>query len=143
MISKACDRSMVEWDKQLPLLLFVYHSTIQESTRESPFFLLYGLDPCLPTASDLDLPRSAYAVDIEDYKTEFVVSLRKVHECAREQIEVAQDCQKKFDDRKCQEATYKVGERVMVYMPIDALGKDRKLPCPYHVLTMEPTGFYL
>ena len=86
----------------------------------------------------------SYAIDIEDYKTEFVVSLRKARECAREQTEVAQYRQKKLYDRKCQEATYKVGERVMVYMPIDASGKDRKLACPYHepyrILAVTPTN---
>ena len=38
----------VKWDKQLPLFLFAYRTTIQESTRESPFSLLYGRDPRLP-----------------------------------------------------------------------------------------------
>ena len=36
MISKSIDIS-VEWDKWLPLLLFAYRTSIQESTRESPF----------------------------------------------------------------------------------------------------------
>ena len=60
MISKSVSGSAVEWDKQLPMLLFAYQSTVQDSTKESPFFLLYGRDPWLPTASDVDLPRPAY-----------------------------------------------------------------------------------
>ena len=45
MISKSIEGSVVEWDKQLPMLLFAYRSTVQDSTKESPFFLLYGRDP--------------------------------------------------------------------------------------------------
>lgn len=45
MISKSIEGSIVEWDKQLPMLLFAYRCTVQDSTKESPFFLLYGRDP--------------------------------------------------------------------------------------------------
>ena len=43
---------------------------MQDSTKESPFYLLYDRDPRLPTASDLALPRPAYTLDLDDYKTE-------------------------------------------------------------------------
>ena len=64
----------VEWDKQLPMLLFAYRTTIQKSTRESPFFLLYGRDPHLPTTSDMELSRPAYSIN---YKSELVTCLVK------------------------------------------------------------------
>ena len=40
MISKSIEGTVVEWDKQLPMLLFAYRSTVQDSTKESPLFLL-------------------------------------------------------------------------------------------------------
>ena len=40
MLAKCTDGSVTEWDKKLPFLLFAYRSTIQSSTKESPFFLL-------------------------------------------------------------------------------------------------------
>lgn len=45
MIAKSTDPNGMEWDRKLPLLLFVYHSVVQDATMESPFFLLYGRDP--------------------------------------------------------------------------------------------------
>ena len=131
MIAKSVDVG-VEWDKQLPMLLFAYRSTIQESTRESPFFLVYGRDPRLPTTSTMELPRPEYTVDLDDYKSELVTGLVKAHEDAREQIKKAQVRQKKFYDMHAKEPAYKVGERVMVYMPTDVTGKERKLARPYH-----------
>ena len=40
MITKSGDVNGMEWDKRLPLLLLAYHSVVQDSTKESPFFLL-------------------------------------------------------------------------------------------------------
>ena len=37
-----------DWDDRLPYVLFAYHTSVQESTQESAFHLLYG---CLPTLS--------------------------------------------------------------------------------------------
>ena len=64
MISKCCEVAMHNWDQYLPHLLFAYRSSVQESTRESPFFLLYGRDPRLPTESILTQPVSPYTLDI-------------------------------------------------------------------------------
>ena len=68
MISKCTERNGKDWDKQLPFLLFAYRANIQQSTKESPFFLLYGHDPRLPTESALNLPSTPYMVDVDDYK---------------------------------------------------------------------------
>lgn len=46
MIAKSTDPNGMEW---LPLLLFAYWFVVQDSTKESPFFLVYGHDPRLPT----------------------------------------------------------------------------------------------
>ena len=64
-----------DWDTRLPYLLFAYRVTVQESTRESPFYLLYGRDPRLPTETALTQPTTPYQVDISDYRTELVAHL--------------------------------------------------------------------
>ena len=70
---------------ELPLV-FAYRSTVQESTRESPFFSLYGHDPQLPTRSVVDEVEPAYLVDMEDYRTEFLIGLAKAKKLALENI---------------------------------------------------------
>ena len=42
MVAKSCQVQDRDWDQQLPYLPPAYHVSAQESTRESPFFLLYG-----------------------------------------------------------------------------------------------------
>ena len=146
-MSKSSDTVTLEWDQQLPLLLFAYRSSEQESTKESPFFLLYGHTWSLITdlkTSVLNNVNPAYLVDMEDYKSEFLVSLSKAHKIALENIRKAQTKQKEFYDRHAGDHKFKVGERVMVYMPGDVTGKDWKLARPYHgpfrITTLTPTN---
>ena len=44
MLAKTVERNGKNWDTQIPFVLFAYRSSPQESTCESPFFLLYGRD---------------------------------------------------------------------------------------------------
>jgi len=41
-------------NRHLPFILFANRASVQESVRESPFYLLYGLDPRLLTVLDMD-----------------------------------------------------------------------------------------
>ena len=72
MISKSSTRS----DERLPFLLFAYRVSAQESTKESPFYLLFGRNPRLPTESTLTQP--VYTIDLDDYKTALVSNLGKL-----------------------------------------------------------------
>ena len=84
MIAKCCEKSK-DWDKQLPYLLFAYRANVQDSTRESPFFLLYGRDPRMPSDSALNSPTTPYMVDLEDYRSELTSNLSDAWAIAREE----------------------------------------------------------
>ena len=43
MLAKAGDRFGQDWDKHLPYVLYAYRVSVQDSTKESPFFLLFAL----------------------------------------------------------------------------------------------------
>ncbi len=75
MIAKCCETRQHDWDDHLPPLLFAYRSVVQESTKESPLFLLYGRDPRIPSSTVLSQTRSVYSIDTADYRTELMVSL--------------------------------------------------------------------
>ena len=49
MLAKSVAPGTREWDDRLPYVLFAYRAALQASTGESPFVLLYGRDPQLPT----------------------------------------------------------------------------------------------
>ena len=88
-------------------------------TKESPFFLLYGCDPQLPIESVLGTTKEAYLVDMEDYRSEFVIGLAKAQKLALESIRKAQEKQKGYYDRATESPKYRIGDRAMVYMPGD------------------------
>ena len=132
MIAKHAKKFGCEWDVYLPQLLFAYRTKPHESTGESPFYLLYGRDAKLPTETAFTRPWSPYLVDIEDYRTELTVGLTESWKQAKQNVCKAQTKQKKYYDHRSKEIDFKVGERVMVYMPQEAQGKNHKLALPYH-----------
>lgn len=56
MLLKTHVENETDWDQTLPLCMMAYRSSIQESTRFSPFELLYGRDMRLPCDNYIDLP---------------------------------------------------------------------------------------
>ena len=81
------------WDQKLPYVLFAYRASMQESTKESPFFL-YGRDPRLPTEQMMAPPDSRSLVDADDYKTEMVCGMSEAWKLAQAQVRKAQSRQK-------------------------------------------------
>ena len=144
MIAKTTQSHGRDWDRHLPYLLYAYRSTVQSSTRESPFFLLYGRDPRLPLDTTLSQPSTPYMIDVDDYKTELVAGLSDAWKLAGEQVKLAQQRQKSQYDRKSQELNLQPGDRVMVYMPSEKQGKARKVARPYYgpyrVISVTPTN---
>ena len=60
MLSKSVSKYGRDWDQHLPYLLFAYRVAVQESTQMSPFYLLYGREPRVPTETALNKPRTVY-----------------------------------------------------------------------------------
>ena len=56
-----------DWDDHLPYVLFSYRTSIQTSTWESPFYMLYGRDPGLPGDAVLSTPEDRRTIDDEIY----------------------------------------------------------------------------
>ena len=88
MIAKCCEVNQHDQDNHLP---FLHQSSIQDSTRESLFFLVYGRNRRLPTETVLSKPVSPYMVDIEDYRTELATKLSLARATAKGKIEKPQE----------------------------------------------------
>ena len=56
ILCKVVNNKGQNWDKLLGGVLFAYCSTPHQSTGETPFYLLHGTRPNLPTALDLTVP---------------------------------------------------------------------------------------
>ena len=132
MIAKQAKQFGMDLDKYLHHLLFAYRTKPHESTGESPFYLLYGRDARIPTEGALYASPTLHMLDAADYRTELVTGLSTAWDLARTCIAKAQKKQKLQYDKHSKPPTYRLGDRVMVYMPHETSGKDRKLSLPYH-----------
>ena len=144
MLSKTSQPGGSDWDERLPFVLFAYRCCEQESTRESPFFMLYGRDPVLPTEEALSPPVERCYLEYDDYRSQIVNNLSEAWAKARQNIQKAQKQQKKQHDKKTRMPTFSVGDRVFVYMPAARSGKAYKLSRPFHgpfrIIAMHDNG---
>ena len=132
MISKTAQPGGCDWDDRLPYVLFAYRCSEQGSTLESPFFMLYGRDPVLPTEEVLSNTPDRCYIEYDDYRSQLVQNLSAAWDQARKNVAKAQQQQKKQHDKKARMPTFSVGDRVFVFMPAAKSGKAHKLARPYH-----------
>ena len=144
MLAKSVEKNGKDWDKHLPYVLFAYRSGLQQSTGESPFYLLYGRDPRLPTDEVLNVPVDRRNIDLRDYKEEMTHRFSTAWQLAQAEISKAQGRQKKFHDKGAKQPILQVGDRVFVYNPAKKQGKAYKLARPfmgpYRILKLYDNG---
>ena len=85
MLSKTVQLG-VEWDERLPYVLFAYRASVQASTGESPFFLLYGRDPQLPTELVMSPDGIREQVPLDNYKTRMIQLMSHAWELAQQTL---------------------------------------------------------
>jgi hypothetical protein len=74
MLSMYVDNKHENWDEALPFVTFAYNSAKQESTKHSPFELVYARNPLLP----IDVTLGAISPDSnKDTKTGFADTTRQ------------------------------------------------------------------
>ena len=110
MLAKTVQEDGREWDTKLPYVLFAYRACCHESTQESPFYLLYGRDPRLPSPAVLNPQRSRATQDLKEYGLVLHAQLSEAWELARKCIGRAQKRQKAAYDRKSRPARFRTGE---------------------------------
>ena len=88
MLSKTVEKHGRDWDRNLPYILFAYREAVQDSTKISPFYLLYGHRPLLPMDAALSQPRSVYRVDFEDYADELASNLSEAWKLAHDNCDI-------------------------------------------------------
>ena len=127
------------WDNMLPFAVHAYNTSVQASTRVSPFRALFGRDPCLPSAPQIssseDAPTHKDAADWWLY----LQSLRPTMRYAiTKNLQVAQQRQRRHYDKGREEVTYQLDDLVWVYYPIRRKGLSESLMHrwlgPYRVL---------
>ena len=144
MLAKTVEAQGANWDERLPYVLFAYRTSLQQSTLESPFFLLYGRDAQLPLEEVMCPEPTRHPIDLSDYKMELSSSMAEAWEIARTSIKKAQRRQKQQHDRKARDPKFVIGDRVFVYMPASKSSQAYKFAKPfegpYRIIAMYDNG---
>ena len=131
MLAKSVEKDGKNWDERLPFVLFAYRSSPQASTGESPFYLLYGRDPQLPTETAIaHTPITRVRIDVDTHKGEVFKNIQETWQLARENIKKAQRRQKMYYDRQTRKPTFHVGDRVFLFTPSAKSGSAYKFALP-------------
>ncbi|CAD6186524.1 unnamed protein product [Caenorhabditis auriculariae] len=120
-----------DWDKLVPAAVFAYNSTKHGTTGESPYFLMYGRDPRIPSEIEDKFKPKWVQNDLDSYKYTLMEVLHQAHEEARANLlKEGTAMKKQFDKKnKTEDKTFpKVGDRVLLWVPTEAANsKNPKL----------------
>ena len=121
-LSQLINKSHTNWDAHVDSVLFAYRSSVVEALNESPFFLIYGRDPRLPTdawkaADDVhDSPlhsMETLRLHKSNMLESFIAKYRQVHRLAKEHKERAVE---KFNQNQ-KPVKFFTGDLVIVWKP--------------------------
>ncbi len=130
MLSTAVDQDQRSWDLQLPLLMLAYRTSMQETTRATPFFLMFGRHAKLPIDIEFNLPTSNYS-SLSQYQKRLGEQLQQAYKTVRQHTLVEQTRHKVLYDRQAHGTSYHVGDEVWLHCPAVPRGRSRKLHRPW------------
>lgn len=140
MMAMLVSRDKQDWDTYLPYCIFAYNTAVHSSTGETPFYLLHGFDPRLPSEPSLQLDNSI-TMDSKNYKNQVSSRIKIAWELASKCIEKAQKKQKLYFDAKANPYSYKVDDIVFAKIPLKSKDSSWKLANPwkgpYRVITVK------
>jgi hypothetical protein len=131
ILSKFVNHRHNDWDECLPFALFAYRTSVQESTGDSPFFLMYGRDPRLPLDQVFKAP-SNQVTSALDYRASVVENLQEAFDRVHENLQHAQQQQKERFDQQHATKKFSLGSKVWLHAVPRRQGLAKKLMHPWH-----------
>lgn len=143
ILSKYLDPRDPNFEDTLDCATFAYNTSIHETTRESPFFLMYGRDPIFNIEHLLD-PALQIPLSFSDmeFKGKLIICLRAAWQAAAEATQIAQQKMKQQYDKLCRPINIEIGDKVLLKNYIIQPGTARKWQSPwrgiFRVIGKEP-----
>lgn len=130
MLSMFTSSNQRDWDVFLPHVLLAYRTSVHASTKETPFFLMFGRDVRLPTDVAMGAIPDSHRTDdvsIPEYRAQLVMRLNAAFAAARLNVEHAQHRQQLAYDASRRDVEFAVGDKVWVFNPKRRKGLAPKL----------------
>ncbi|KAG1034516.1 hypothetical protein G6F43_013395 [Rhizopus delemar] len=158
ILQRRDDNEKKDWDQYLPAAVFAYRSMKQATTKQSPFFLLYGYEPKTP----FDMKHQIYEKSPSKFEAALfhrtahqTHNLNRIREQATKAIRTTQTAQKKAIEDKLQEQrkelkpSFNIGDIVLLYKDYLSTSWSGKLqdkwegPCTVGQKTAARNPFFL
>ena len=139
MLAKMVAKKGRDWDTLLGPVLLAYRATPHASSGMSPFYLLYGRHPQLPTALDFQLPVQRFPTIETEYGRELVKELGQARAIAKQNIGKKQQEQKKHYDQRTKDVKLRVGDLVMLKTE-PRFRLDRSYKGPFEIKSLTSTN---
>jgi transposase InsO family protein len=94
MLSKYVNENQKNWDECLQLVMLAYRSSVQESTRQTPYFMTFGREVRLPL--DIMFGGTESKESVNMYAEAVRNSLEKAYKDVRERMKVVQKRQREY-----------------------------------------------
>lgn len=131
-LSHYVNKEQTDWDTWVPFALFAYRSTPHSTTGFSPFLMVHGREPELPSELKFNEERSIpvnYSKD--DYVEDVARRLTAVFQLARENIIKRKDKSKTYYDKKSLLKSFSPDELILVHDDTVKRGRFKKLKRPW------------
>lgn len=132
------DKTQTDWDEWIPTAILAYNTTPHTSTKFTPYELVFGFPPTLPTAITQP-PEFRYTYD--DFLSDLKLKLNKSHEIARENLERSKETNKTYYDKNATHNEYKIGDLVYLLVEHTTPGTSQKLrplyEGPYEIISVD------
>ena len=130
-LSMFVSKHQKDWDVFIPAALMAFRTSPNETTGESPFYLLYGREPLLPMDVSL-LPPADPASLIAEHRRQLVKQIELAQQIAKENIMRTQQKMKAYYDKRASEPDFVEGQKVWVFTPKTKKGLSKKLLHNFH-----------
>jgi hypothetical protein len=122
-LASLVDDTMLDWENFLPALMLSYNTCYHSTIATTPFELLFGAKPRLPSFPNLDIQRVHYG---ESISTERYQLLQKIRFIAKNIAKSNQDTSKENFDKNAMPHSFNIYDLVW-YEDFAPLGKNPKL----------------
>ena len=120
--------NQLNWDLWIDLCIFSYNTSEHTSTKYTPYELMFGQKPNIPSNFYRE-PQFSYTYD--DYVTELKFKINQNFSQARQNILVTKEKEKQHYDKKSQSVLFKVGDMVYLSNDMSRPNRAKKLSPAY------------
>ena len=117
-----------EWEDVLPAALFAMRTCVNDSSKYTPYMLMYGRDPTLPLDTLLEPRRRYYG---EDYVPTMLQRLHTAFTHVADNTKRARESIKQQADKHARQRLFQVGDPVFLHDPVIKPGEMKKLASPW------------